>query len=111
MASVPERGDVVWIHFSQTDEQKSDHRQPGLVISPAVYNQKAGLVLICPITRSVKGYPFEVIIPEGYAISGAVLSDQVFCLNWMTSSLVLEFQAPSSIVEEVLSKLNTLTCV
>jgi mRNA interferase MazF len=111
MVNVPERGDVVWIQSNNPNESQISHRQPGLVISPGIYNEKVGLVLICPITRQVKGYPFEVLIPETYSINGAVLSDQVSSVNWQNHPLTLEYQLSSVIVEEVLQKLNTLICV
>jgi mRNA interferase MazF len=46
------------------------------------YNEKVGLVLFCPITSQIKGYPFEVLIPKGHSISGVILSDQVKSLDW-----------------------------
>ena len=45
-------------------------------------NGKGGSALLCPVTSQVKGYPFEVLIPEGLAVSGAVLADQVKSLDW-----------------------------
>ena len=53
-----------------------------VVLSPASYNEKVGLAVFCPITNHVKGYPFEVIIPPGSTVAGAVLSDQVKSLDW-----------------------------
>ena len=55
---------------------------PALVLSPAAYNGKVGLAILCPITSQVKGYPFEVLIPDGLEIGGAILSDQVKSLDW-----------------------------
>lgn len=52
-------------------------RRPALVLSPKAYNTKVGLALLCPITSQIKGYPFEVMLPEGLSVKGAVLSDQV----------------------------------
>jgi mRNA interferase MazF len=53
-----------------------------VTLSPAAYKGKVGLAILCPITRQVKGYPFEVLIPEGLEMSGAILSDQVKSLDW-----------------------------
>lgn len=52
-----------------------------MVISPAAYNGKVGLSLLCPVTSKIKGYPFEVIIPQDLPIEGVILSDQVKVLN------------------------------
>lgn len=45
--------------------------------SPSTYNGKVGLAILCQITSQVKNYPFEVIIPDGLKIGGAISSDQV----------------------------------
>jgi hypothetical protein len=43
-----------------------------LVLSPATYNGKVGLALLCPITSRVKNFPFEVALPEGLPVSGVI---------------------------------------
>ena len=35
------------------------------MVSPSGYNSKVGLALVCPITSRIKGYPFEVPLPQG----------------------------------------------
>lgn len=78
---VPEAGDVVWLHFSpQAGHEQAGHR-PALVISPAAYNGKIGLLLCCPMTTQIKGYPFEVLVAGKHP--GAVLADQVKSLDWV----------------------------
>ena len=62
---VPDRGDVVWIHLDpQAGREQGGHRTC-LVLSPALYNGKTGLAVLCPITNQAKGYPFEVPLPDG----------------------------------------------
>jgi mRNA interferase MazF len=55
------------------------------VLSPRAYNH-AGLAILCPISNQEKGYPFEVIVPDGLAVTGAILSDQVKSLDWRAAS-------------------------
>ena len=38
--------------------------------------------IFCPLTSKVKGYPFEVQLPDGCAVIGVVLSDQLKSLDW-----------------------------
>lgn len=79
MAYVPEAGDIVWLQFTpQAGHEQAGHR-PALVLSPARYN-RIGLMLCCPMTTRIKGYPFEVAI-AGDA-SSVVLADQVKSLDW-----------------------------
>ena len=69
---IPDAGDIVWMDFDpQAGHEQAGHR-PALVLSPAVYNGRIGLLLCCPMTTKIKGYPFEVRNGEG----SAVLADQ-----------------------------------
>ena len=79
-AYVPEAGDIVWLDFNpQAGREQAGHR-PAVVLSPKSYNSKTGLMLCCPMTTRIKGYPFEVQV--GQAGTGVVLSDQVKSLDF-----------------------------
>ena len=81
---VPDRGDLVWLEFTPQAGSEQRGRRPALVISPMAYNGKVGLALFCPITSKIKGYPFEVLLPDGYSVGGVILSDQLKSLDWRT---------------------------
>lgn len=78
---VPDAGDIVWLRFSpHAGHEQAGHR-PALVISPAGYNAKTSLMLCCPMTSQVKGYPFEVTLSGSRP--SAILADQVKSLDWV----------------------------
>jgi mRNA interferase MazF len=104
----PDRGDLIWIDMHPQAGHEQSGRRPALVLSPATYNGRTGLAVMCPITSRKKGYPFEVELPASGAIAGVVLSDQVRNLDWRARNGVREGTAPASVVEEVLGKLGTL---
>ena len=108
MAYIPDSGDIIWIMFNpQVGHEQAGHR-PALVLSPKAYNGKVGLAILCPITSQVKGYPFEVKIPEGLEVDGAVLSDQVKSLDWKARQAKFSCKLPPSAYNEVVQKLSTL---
>lgn len=78
------------------------------MVSPKLYNVKTGLALMCPITSKAKGYPFEVALPDGLAVSGVILADQVKSLDWRVREAHLACAAPDKVVAEVLDKLQVL---
>jgi mRNA interferase MazF len=84
---VPDRGDLVWLEFTPQAGSEQRGRRSALVLSPKSYNGKVGLALFCPLTSQVKGYPFEVELPAGYAVSGVVLSDQLKSLDWRSRNV------------------------
>jgi len=104
----PERGDVVWISLNPQAGHEQAGRRPALVLSPATYNRRVGLALLCPITSQVKGYPFEVQIPPGLPVNGVVLSDQVKSLDWRARKAALLCRLPATIVADVRRKLSAL---
>ncbi len=105
---VPERGDVVWLEFDRQTGHEQAGRRPALVVSPAAYNGKVGLALLCPITSRVKGYPFEVLFPADSRVDGAVLADQLKSLDWRARRAQRFAVAPKAVVQEVLGKVHTL---
>ena len=105
---IPERGDIVWLEFTPPAGHEQAGRRPALVVSPKDYNRKVGLALFCPVTSTVKGYPFEVAIPEGNDIRGVILSDQIKSLDWRSRNAALISRAPAGVVEEVMAKIDTL---
>jgi mRNA interferase MazF len=60
------------------------------------------------VTNEVKGYPFEVALPEGFPVSGAVLSDHVKSRDWRSRNVELIGPLPPSVLTKVLDKLRTL---
>jgi mRNA interferase MazF len=103
---VPERGDIVWLHFDpHAGHEQAGHR-PALVLSPAAYHGKTGLMLCCPMTTQIKGYPFEVLI-AGNAPSAA-LADQVKSLDWVARKAKRKGKATPGEMAEVRAKVHAL---
>ena len=104
----PEGGDIVWISRGPRSARKQAARRPAVVLSTLAYNARVGLAGLCPITAHIKGYPFEVLIPPGLPVEGAVLADRVESLDWRAHRAELICSLPPAVVEEVLGKLRTL---
>ena len=105
---VPQRGDIVWITLNPQAGHEQAGRRPALVLSPAAYNGKVGLAILCPITSRIKGYPFEVEMPDDLDVGGVILADQVKSLDWRARDAELACAVSATTVIEVLQKLGTL---
>jgi mRNA interferase MazF len=103
---VPDAGDIVWLNFSpQAGHEQAGHR-PALVLSPASYNEKASLMICCPMTTQIKNYPFEVVISG--PTPSAVLADQVKSLDWRTRRAVHKDTVSVGELAAVRAKLRAL---
>lgn len=99
---VPEAGDIVWLHFDpQAGHEQAGHR-PAVVVSPATYNAKTGLLLCCPMTTKIKGYPFEVVITSSQ--KSVVLADQIKSLDWVARKASLKAKITVTQLEEIRKK-------
>lgn len=107
-AYVPQRGDAVWVTLDPQAGHEPAGRRPALVLSPASYNGRVGLALLCPITSRVKGYPFEVPLPDGLAVSGVVLADGMKSLDWRARKAECIGAMPDEVVAQVLERLYAL---
>ena len=105
---VPERGDTVWIDFHPQTGSEQSGRRPAVVLTPAAYNGRVGLAVLCPITNQVKGYPFEVALPEGSEVTGVILADQLKSLDWRRRNATVIARLPKGTVAEVIRKVSAL---
>jgi mRNA interferase MazF len=107
---VPDRGDLIWISLDPQAGHEQSGRRPAVIVSPAAYNLKVGLAICCPVTSRSKGYPFEVLVPPGLSVTGAILADQVKNLDWRARQATLIGRLPADTIRELLQKLKTLIC-
>ncbi len=107
---IPDAGDVVWLEFDpQAGHEQAGHR-PALVISPASYNGKTGLMVCCPMTTKIKGHPFEVVTQvDGAAF--AVLSDQIKSLDWKVRRTKKKGAVALEVMVHVRAKMKALLLI
>ena len=101
MSYVPRRGDIVWLSFDPQAGHEQAGRRPAFVVSPEAYNRKTGLFLACPITSKIKGYPFEVALPEDLEVGGVILADQIKSLDWKARRAKFAAKADVRVIDEV----------
>jgi len=83
-------------------------RRPAVILSPASYNGKTGLAVMCPVTSRVKGYPFEVVLPPSMPVTGAVLCDQVRNMDWQQRTAEFIGTLPTPVINEILARFRAL---
>ena len=105
---VPDRGDLIWLTFVPQAGREQSGFRPALVLSPAIYNGKTNLAVVCPITSHVKGYPFEVSLPSGGPIEGCVLADHIKNVDWSAREVKLIGRVRGDLLTQVLDRISAL---
>lgn len=103
----PKQYDVIHIQFSPQAGREMADKHYAFVLSPDKYNAITRLCILCPITSKVKGYPFEVAIPDGGKMHGVVLADHIKSLDWSVRHAEFVEHRPD-LEPEVTGKLKAL---
>ncbi len=106
MEYIPRRGDIIWISFDPTKGHEQGGERPAIVISNTKYNDITGLVINCPITKSIKGYVGEISLPEDISVKGVVLTDHIRNLDWCARKVRFSGeQLSSDFINKILKRL------
>ena len=107
---IPEAGDIVWLEFDPQAGREQAGRRPAVVLTPGMYNKKTNLMICCPLTTQIKGYPFEVLV-EVDGVESAILSDQVKSLDWKIRKAKYKNRVGSEVLAEVRAKAKSLLSI
>lgn len=98
---MPDRGDLIIVNLHPQMGREQKKRRPVLVLSPAPFNETFGVAFIAPITSRPARNVFEVTLPSGLPVEGAVLAHQVRALDWHVRHAAHAGRAPDDIVGRV----------
>jgi mRNA interferase MazF len=70
------RGSIVWINlYPQSGREQAGYR-PAIVLSDGLIDSSISeLAIVVPVTNQAKGYNFEVPVPPGIPIDGALVGN------------------------------------
>ncbi len=103
---IPTQGDFIALTLDPQSGHEQKGRRPALVISKELFNRATGLAIVCPLTNTDRGFPFHVPVPEGSALTGFVMVEQVKSVDFRARRAKLIERAPEDLVKEVLSILD-----
>jgi mRNA interferase MazF len=107
-SAVPEAGDILWIDFGKPVGHEQGGRRPAVVLTRRDYNVRSSILLVCPITRKSRNWPFEVSLPAAGGLSGVVLVDQIRVVDPVARPVRRSGSLPNEVFGEVKAKLSAL---
>jgi len=106
---LPDAGDIALVEFDPVRGTEQGGTRPALIISTRSMHEMTRRAIICPITRNTQPWPTKVFLPEGLAVEGAVLVDQVRSVDRNAHVLRTLGSVPQAILLSVRRKLAALT--
>src|SRR5258708_11701231 len=98
--ALPDRGSLVWMLFSPEAGSEQTGRRRGIVLTTSAYHERSRLATVCPITSRERGWPLEVKLPPGLAVSGVVLVDHVRSIDREARKMEVIGTAPAEVLDE-----------
>lgn len=105
---IPERGDFIRLVLNPLTGREQDGERPAIVLSTHAFNARTGYALIAPISRTIRGWPFEVVIASGLRVKGAILCDQVRSVDYKARHGSFLGKAPAGLVDDVLQRVAAI---
>ena len=94
----PDRGDIIILDFDPQVGHEQMKRRPALVLSPAEFNAAFGLAFVAPVTSKPRGHAFEVRLPAGLRVKGAVMVHQLKSFDWEARRARFAVKAPQAVL-------------
>lgn len=82
--------------------------RPGLVVSKDGFNQKMGFAYTCPISNTQRQNPFYVPIPDGGAVTGVIMADQLRSLDFRARKAIYIADCPEQLLQDVLRRIKPI---
>jgi mRNA interferase MazF len=105
---VPARGDFARMVLDPYTGHEQGGERPVLVLSSRSFSAVTRYALIAPITRRVRGWPFEVPIEANERISGVVLADQTRSVDYVAHHATYLGAASRALVEAVRERVSAI---
>jgi mRNA interferase MazF len=105
---IPKRGDFIRISFDPQAGHEQMGNRPALVVSHDGFNQKMGFAFVCPISNTQRKNPFYVVIPEGEAVKGVIMTDQMRSLDFRARQASFMGECPDLLLRDVLRRIKPI---
>jgi mRNA interferase MazF len=98
---MPDSGDLAWMNFDPQAGREQAGPRPAGVLSPRYFNQRSSVAFVCPITSKVKKYRFEVELPSGLPVHGAILCEHMRSVDWRVRNAAFLGRVPDGVLAQV----------
>jgi mRNA interferase MazF len=78
------------------------------VLTDREFHRRSATAIVCPITSNTTPWPTKVVLPDGLAVRGAILVDQVRALDRPSPGFRAMGRVPDEVLNDVRARLATL---
>ena len=97
------QGTIIKINFNpQAGHEQAGYR-PAVVISNNIFNKKAKLAIVCPITNTNNNFPLHVNLDDRTKTTGVIMCEHIKTLDLNSRNYQEVEQLPNDILQNVIN--------
>jgi len=98
----PAQGDIINLNFNPQAGHEQKGKRPALVVSNEQFHLRTGMVIVCPITNTISGFPTHIALDDRTSTTGEIMCEQVKCLDITARGASYKESAPTDILDEAI---------
>ena len=96
------QGTIIKLNFNpQAGHEQAGYR-PAVVISNNIFNEKAKLSIVCPITNTNNRFPLHIALDERTKTTGVILCEHIKALDLNSRTYQVVEELPKDILHKVI---------
>lgn len=96
------QGDIIKVNLNpQAGYEQAGYRS-AVVISNNIFNEKAKLAIICPVTNTKNNFPLHIPLDERTNTTGTILCEHVRTVNLDARPYIFIEKIPEDILENII---------
>lgn len=96
------QGTIIKINFNpQAGHEQAGYR-PAVVISNNIFNEKAKLSIVCPITNTNNHFPLHIPLDERTKTTGVILCEHIKALDLNSRTYQKVEQLPNDLLQKTI---------
>ena len=96
------QGTIIKINFNPQSGHEQAGYRPSVVISNDVFNEKAKLAIVCPITNTNNHFPLHVPLDERTKTTGVILCEHIKALDLNSRTYQEVENLPKDVLKQII---------
>lgn len=96
------QGTIIKINFNPQSGHEQAGYRPAVVISNNIFNEKAKLSILCPITNTNNHFPLHIPLDERTKTTGVILCEHIKALDLNSKTFQEVEELPKDLLNKVI---------
>ena len=106
MNYIPKKGDIIEMDFNPTKGHEQSGKRPALVVSNEKYYRRTKLIVVCPISNTVKDFPLHIKLDDRTKTTGSILTQHIRTIDPEARKIIFIETMPFELTEQAIKNIG-----